>query len=91
MAKAAEKQWTLMVYLAGDNNLDSAGVADLQEMKKVGSTDQVNVLAQFDRRGSTQATKRYYIHKGGTLEKDVLASLGETNMGDPKVLENFIW
>jgi len=90
MATAAEKQWTMMVYLAGDNNLDSAGVADLQEMKKVGSTDQVNAIAQFDRRGSTQATKRYYLRKGGTLDKDAVASLGETNTGDPKVLENFI-
>ncbi len=90
MAKGAEKQWTVMVYLAGDNNLDSAGVADLQEMKKVGSTDQVNVLAQFDRRGSAQTTKRYYLRKGGALDKDTVASLGETNMGDPKVLDNFI-
>jgi hypothetical protein len=31
-----EKRWTVMVYLAGDNNLDSAGVGDLKEMKKVG-------------------------------------------------------
>lgn len=90
MAKTSEKQWTLMVYLAGDNNLDGAGVVDLNEMKKVGSTDQVNVIAQFDRMGSKQATKRYYLRKGGSLEKDAVASLGETNMGDPKVLESFL-
>jgi hypothetical protein len=85
-----EKQWTVMVYLAGDNNLDSAGVIDLKEMKKVGSTDQVNVIAQFDRQGKDIATNRYYIRRGGTLAKDVVKSLGETNMGDPRVLEDFI-
>src|SRR4029079_13719707 len=85
-----EKQWTIMVYLAGDNNLDGAGVTDLEEMKKVGSTDQVNILAQFDRSGANVATKRYYIRKGGTTAKDVVGNLGETNIGDPKVLENFV-
>ena len=88
--KTAAKQWTVMVYLAGDNNLDAAGVADLEEMKAVGSTDQINVIAQFDRLGSKHATKRYFLRKGGTLAKDAVASLGETNMGDPKVLRSFL-
>jgi hypothetical protein len=90
MPKVTEKEWTVMVYLAGDNNLDSAGVVDLKEMKKVGSTEQINVIAQFDREGKDIATNRYYIRKGGTLAKDVVGNLGETNMGDPRVLEDFI-
>ncbi|PIV24485.1 MAG: peptidase C11 [Deltaproteobacteria bacterium CG03_land_8_20_14_0_80_45_14] len=90
MPKVTEKEWTVMVYLAGDNNLDSAGVIDLKEMKKVGSTEQINVIAQFDREGKSIATNRYYIRKGGTLAKDVVGSLGETNMGNPRVLEDFI-
>jgi len=90
MTKKAAKQWTIMVYLAGDNNLDDAGVVDLKEMKKVGSSDKVNVIAQFDRQGRDVATNRYFIRKGGSLSKDVVGSLGETNMGDPRVLESFI-
>ena len=90
MPKVTEKEWTVMVYLAGDNNLDSAGAIDLKEMKKVGSTEQINVIAQFDREGKDIATNRYYIRKGGTLAKDVVGSLGETNMGNPRVLEDFI-
>jgi len=85
------KQWTVMVYLAGDNNLDSAGVADLGEMKKVGSTDDINVVAQFDRRGNDIGTARYYLRAGTTLKADMIgASLGETDDGDPKALESFI-
>ncbi len=85
------KQWTVMVYLAGDNNLDAAGVADLGEMKKVGSNDDINVVAQFDRRGKGIGTARYYLRAGTTLKADMIgASLGETDDGDPKALENFI-
>ncbi len=85
-----KRNWTIMVYLAGDNNLDSAGVADLKEMKTVGSTEQIAVLAQFDRAGSEGETVRYCVKKGTLLDKDAVQKLGETNMGDPKVLEDFV-
>jgi hypothetical protein len=87
---ATEKNWTVMVYMAGDNNLDSAGVVDLSEMKKVGSTNDINILVQFDREGKNMATNRYFVQKGGTADKDRVASLDETNTGDPKVLEDFV-
>ena len=90
MAKTPKKRrWTILVYLAGDNNLDGAGVVDLGEMKKVGSTDDVAVVAQFDRSGDKVATKRYFLRKGTPLAQDMVKSLGETNMGDPAVLKDF--
>jgi len=84
------KPWTVLVYLAGDNNLDSAGVADLNEMKQVGSTNALNVVAQFDRAGTSPATTRYYLRHGTNLPSDAVRSLGETNMGDPAVLLGFL-
>jgi hypothetical protein len=48
------------------------------------------VVAQFDRIGNKGTTKRYFVRKGGTLDADVVADLGETNTGDPKVLLDFI-
>jgi hypothetical protein len=92
MAKnaATKRNWTIMVYLAGDNNLDSSGVVDLNEMKTVGTSDQVAVLAQFDRAGAKEATVRYCLRKGTPVAKDAVQTLGETNMGDPKVLEDFV-
>ena len=86
----AKKNWTIMVYLAGDNNLDSAGAVDLKEMKRVGSNDQINVLVQFDRAGAKAQTTRYYLRKNTALAKDAVQRLGETNMGDPKVLNDFV-
>lgn len=85
-----QKQWTVMVYLAGDNNLDSAGVVDLEEMKQVGSTADVNILAQFDRQAGNRNTKRYYLRKDTSLKQDIVADLGETNTGDPNVLRDFV-
>ncbi len=85
-----EAAWTVMVYLAGDNNLDAAGTTDLLEMKKVGSGPAINVVAQFDRAGNKGTTKRYLLRKGTSLAADVVADLGETNTGDPAVLRDFL-
>ena len=90
MPKSAQADWTVMVYLAGDNNLDGAGVDDLLEMKKVGSTPQVNIVAQFDRIGQGEQTRRFYIKKGGKIEADKVGEFKETNTGDPKVLNDFV-
>ena len=89
MAKSG-KQWTVMVYLAGDNNLDAASLADLAEMKKVGSTDEVDVVAELDRQGGGIGTKRYHLQAGTPLAKDAVEDLGETDTGDPAVLKSFI-
>jgi len=84
------KKWNVLVYLAGDNNLDSAGVTDLTEMKTVGSNADLNIVAQFDRAGQNVTTTRYYLRQGTTLSSDAVQSLGETNMGDPAVLQDFL-
>src|SRR5258707_1167289 len=86
-----KKKWALMIWMAGDNNLQSAGDQDLKEMKKVGSTDQVDVVVQFDRM-KDQNTRRFHIQKGTTLDQDEVQHLGPTNCGDPKVAtEFFVW
>jgi hypothetical protein len=83
------KKWTVMVYMAGDNSLDPEGVKDLREMKTTGSTDNINVIAQFDR-ASGHTAKRYYIKQGGTVSDDAVFDLGNINTGDPTRLLDFI-
>jgi hypothetical protein len=63
-----KKKWTFMVYMAGDNNLSDAGDTDLREMRKVGSTPDVNVVAQFDNEGD-RGTNRYLIKRDGLNEE----------------------
>jgi len=89
-AHGAPAEWTVMVYLAGDNSLSSAAPADLAEMKQVGSSEQLHVLAQVDRAGSKSSTTRYRLRKGTTLAADALEKLGETDDGDPAVLVDFL-
>lgn len=83
-----------MVYMGGDNgtilsSLESEGEKDLKEMKEVGSTKKLRVVAQFDRM-SDHRTRRYYIRKSTTLEEDMVDDLGETNTGDRQVLIDFV-
>jgi hypothetical protein len=85
------KKWTVMVWMAGDNNLQDAGEQDIQEMKKVGSTEAIDVVVQFDRMTS-QNTLRYHLQKGTPLASDEVQSLGPTNTGDPQVATDFfVW
>jgi hypothetical protein len=80
-------KWTFMVYMAGDNNLSAAGDEDLDEMREVGSTSEVNVLVQFDNAGEL-GTRRFLIGKNGV--DDCVERLGETDSGDPAVLIDFV-
>lgn len=83
------RKWTFMVYMAGDNDLDAAGLVDLREMKKVGSGPALNVVAQFDS-AHDHRTRRYFVQKGTPLAADQVKDLGRTNCGDPAVLEAFL-
>lgn len=66
--------WTVMVYLAGDNNLTSECMFALTEMKKAALGKEVNVIAQFDPSDPYLPTHRYEINcgKGKDLYSDVI-------------------
>ena len=57
---AARKKWTVMVWMAGDNDLEEFGDKDIAEMKRVGSTDDVNVVVQLDSMRDDN-TRRYFV------------------------------
>jgi cysteine peptidase C11 family protein len=84
----ASKPWTVLVWIAGDNNLQDAALDDVGELKAVGSGDAVNIAVQLDRMASG-GTRRYYLRKDTTLEEDAVQDLGETNTGDPAVAIDF--
>jgi hypothetical protein len=87
--RGAQKKWTVMVWMAGDNDLEDFGDEDLKEMRRVGSTDDVNVVVQFDSMRDDH-TRRYHITEGrGDPGRDVVEELGETNTGDPAVAIDF--
>jgi hypothetical protein len=77
--------WTMLIYMAGDNNLESAGYSDLEEMQKVGSDDNVNVIVQFDT--EKNKTTRYRALKG---KLETLQEMPGVDSGDPKMLTDFL-
>jgi hypothetical protein len=99
-----QADWTFMVYLDGDNNLESAALKDFAEMAHVGSTADVNIVVQMDRSPLDQTSGQGYTNADGDWsgarvglvnQNDVPdttwgTALGDTDMGDPNVLQAFL-
>ncbi|HKP63564.1 MAG TPA: thrombospondin type 3 repeat-containing protein [Polyangiales bacterium] len=90
--------WTVLVYMAADNNLEMYAISDLNEMLAGSIPDDVNVIVQIDRANgfyelgvggvaAWETMKRFRVRKNNLTE---LADLGEQDTGDPKVLSDFI-
>ena len=72
--------WTILVYLAGDNNLEESAIIDLNEMEQVGSTSTVNIVVELDRsdrfytgHDNWTGAKRFYVLKdtvSGEVDSD---------------------
>lgn len=93
----AAAKWTFLVYLDADNNLERAGIQDFFEMAAIGSSPEVNIVVQMDRvpgedssNGDWKDTRRFFIKKDDNPSMTPLQELGEKNMGDPKVLQDFV-
>ncbi|MBY9005394.1 MAG: hypothetical protein KGD63_01415 [Candidatus Lokiarchaeota archaeon] len=91
--------WTIMVYLAADNNLESAGLDDMNEMESVALPEGIELVVLFDRAtghssadGDWTTTRRYNISydEDTTQITSDYEDLGELNTGDPNTLEDFI-
>jgi hypothetical protein len=98
---AAPARWTVLAYLAGDNDLEGSLLGDLREMERVGSRPgSIEIVAQLDRAPAYDVssddwsgTRRYYVTRragGDRIASKLLADLGETNTGDPRVLKDFL-
>ncbi len=95
----ADADWTVIVYLDGDNNLQTSAIDDLMEMESVGSKAGVNIIVLMDTENLTEGTHWYYIGQdsrhvdleNGTHVCDCetitgQACPGELNMGDGSTL-----
>ena len=50
------REWTFLVYMAADNNLESDGIADFNEMEQADLDESINLLVLFDRAQNYDAT-----------------------------------
>jgi Clostripain family len=87
-AQAAANTWTILVYLHADHNLEESSEIDLTEMEKVGSSQNFNIIAQWDRL-SEDGVQRICVGKS-QAESEVLEDLPELDSDDPKTLADFV-
>jgi hypothetical protein len=99
----AEKKWTIMVYGCADNNLDLAGVNDLNELELSGSDSNVNMIFLLDRWGMNDTHLYYVEHDSlglpGGDDNNIVSTLldgsapwlaVEEDMGNPQTLMDFL-
>lgn len=89
---AAVKDWTVMVFVNGKNNLEGDGLADINEMEMVGSTPGMNVIVEAGQM-STNRLARYYITRDTDttqISSRVLGTASAVDMGDPASVKDFV-
>ncbi|MFX1475415.1 MAG: clostripain-related cysteine peptidase [Promethearchaeota archaeon] len=87
--------WTVLVYLSADNNLDNFAFEVINDLESVGPTPAVNVIVFVDYLSYPVSGARCY---NITFDADltqinspIIYTLSEPNMGDPETLEDFIF
>jgi len=73
-----KKGWTVFVYIAAANDLNSYAPLDLQEMMRVGSNENVNIVVELTihEDGQPKETNRFYVEQG------TLTQIGQTTVKD---------
>ncbi|MCG2726488.1 MAG: clostripain-related cysteine peptidase [Elusimicrobia bacterium] len=96
------KEWTIMIYMNGKNSLQRAAFENINEMEKVGSSAEFNVVVEFGQitkegyfslAGNWTGSKRYYIEKDSDLNEiasPALENRTKVNMGDWRHLVDFV-
>jgi len=81
--------WTFMVYLDADNNLEPYGVTNLEWLEGVGSVSgEVNFIVLMDT--LTGPAELLYVELGDSTPIEGYGFPTEVNMADPAVLEDFV-
>ena len=94
-------EWLVMLYQdADDKMLEQDIYVDLNEAERVGSTDNVHIVAQIDRYaggyaedGNWTNTRRYYVTRDDDLTRvgsELVADMDEQNMADGETLVDFV-
>lgn len=98
------KEWTVMVFINGKNNLEMAGLYNVNKMEKVGSNDQVNIVVELGRMngqaagdtdldGNWTGSRRLYIQQDAdeeTVTSPVVQVSSTVDMGDYKRAVDFV-
>jgi hypothetical protein len=96
----ADKEWTIMVFVNGKNNLEQFALKDMNEMEMVGSSDKVNIVTEVGRiagydssDGDWKSVRRYLVKKDSDTRKitsPVVQEFPSRDMGDYKNVVDFV-
>ena len=103
VTKAAPKKWTVMVFVNAKNNLELAGLYNVNQMEKVGSDANINIVAEMGRMkgqagdtaldGDWTGAQRIFVKKDNdenVITSPVIEKLAKVDMGDYKRVVNFV-
>ena len=62
---SVESDWTLMIYMAGNNNLSSAAGSDIEEIRRVTSLGKLRIVAFVKRRERAGTAQHMELTPGG--------------------------
>lgn len=87
---SGERMWTVMVYIAASNNMESVAYFNMNQMEKVGSSSNLAIVVQLM---TKKASYRYFIKRDSNdniISSPPIAVMPHLNTGDPDVLADFI-
>ena len=86
------KDWTMLVFINGHNNLDGYGTLNMNEMEKVGSTEKINIVVEWAS-SAYDKTRRILVQKDNNpnvVTSPVVETMPAVDMGDKNSLVDFI-
>jgi hypothetical protein len=89
-----KKKWTIMVYMAADNDLAPFARRNLVQLSSIGSNSGLNILCHLDARmNGKKQTKRYFIEKNKMHQENVDDHRTDhMDSGNPETLIDFcLW
>ena len=98
---AKEREWTIMAFVNGDNNLEAAALGDLKEMEAGLPADaKMDVIVLIDRAegfsndfGDWKGARAYRVKRSedkNSIASEQLAELGAVDMADAGLLAQFV-
>lgn len=91
-AKLPKTKWTVMVYMAADNDLKIFAARNIRQMAMVGSNQNVSIVVHLDIRlnNNYKVTRRYLIESNKITHLNAYdAATQRMDSGDPKTLISF--
>ncbi len=83
--------WTVLVYMAADNDLGPFAYRNIAQMKRIGSNDNLTILVQIDLidDDGKKVTRRYLVHQNGLeqIGPDMHVDCGE----EQTLLDALVW